>query len=528
MKDLSGRRLANYDVRERLGAGGMAVVYLAIQQPLGREVALKALTPGLVEDLGFIKRFEQEAKTLARLDHPNILPIIDFVTADGVVFITMPLVRGGTLRDIMDRGRLDGATAFRYLREVGEGLQHAHDAGIIHRDLKPNNVLIHASGRCLLADFGLARSATQEEHLTMAGFALGTPGYMAPEQVMGREIDQRADIYAMAAMTFEMMTGKMLYAGGTPAEIAVATVSKPIPSAVALNPDLPDELDSVLSRALAKDPAERPNSVRELIDLLARVPQRRSVMAAIPAAPPTPPPTPPPAPAAQPSAVAPTAAGQTVAILERMGVRPLRPTSSTCADWWFEALIHCGREAAGPQWPGIAQACGAPQYITDDPPTGHDHTQPIDAMAALATAFENAFGPEAPKKLADWGRRSTERVLARRPSSGTEQKGLRLLPGVRRLRTLLKGYVSSLDEMRGEPAHVLREMDSERIWVVHFQNPFALGRRRLDRACHFNVAAYEAMLRWAGLANDWLVEEIECGCVTGTADCVFGIHSVKA
>ena len=135
MKDLSGKRLANYDVRERLGAGGMAVVYLAIQQPLGREVALKALTPGLIEDPGFIRRFEQEAKTLARLDHPNILPIIDFVVLQHVVFITMPLVRGGTLRDILNRGPLDGATAFRFLLEVGLGLQHAHDAGIIHRDL---------------------------------------------------------------------------------------------------------------------------------------------------------------------------------------------------------------------------------------------------------------------------------------------------------------------------------------------------------------------------------------------------------
>ena len=139
--DLTGLHLGSYDIHERLGAGGMAVVYRATQQPLGREVALKALLPSLIEDPGFLQRFELEARTLARLDHPNILPIYDFVVTPDVIFLTMPLIKRGTLRDILDRGPLDGSTAWRYLREVGLGLQHAHDSGIIHRDLKPNNVL---------------------------------------------------------------------------------------------------------------------------------------------------------------------------------------------------------------------------------------------------------------------------------------------------------------------------------------------------------------------------------------------------
>ena len=158
----------------------MAVVYRAVQQPLGREVALKALSPELFQDEGFVKRFEAEAKTLAKLDHPNILTIYDFEMTEGVAYLTMPLIRGGTLRDIMKRGPLDTLTAWRYLREIGDGLQHAHDAGIVHRDLKPTNVLIHADGRALLADFGLARGAGQPTHLTTIGLAIGTPGYMAP------------------------------------------------------------------------------------------------------------------------------------------------------------------------------------------------------------------------------------------------------------------------------------------------------------------------------------------------------------
>ncbi|MGH7487501.1 MAG: serine/threonine-protein kinase, partial [bacterium] len=258
MIDLSGARLGNYEVKERLGAGGMAVVYRAIQQPLGREVALKALMQSLISDEGFIKRFEHEARTLARLDHPNILPIFDFVVTPEVVFLTMPLVRAGSLRDVLYRGPLDGATAWRYLREVGEGLQHAHDAGIVHRDLKPGNVLMHADGRALLADFGLARSATQDQRLTTAGFTIGTPGYMAPEQVYGHDIDHRADIYAMGVMTFEMMTGQMPFKGATAVEVAIASVSSPIPSAAAINPRLPDELDAVLRLAMAKEPEQRP------------------------------------------------------------------------------------------------------------------------------------------------------------------------------------------------------------------------------------------------------------------------------
>ena len=528
MKDLSGRRLANYDVRERLGAGGMAVVYLAIQQPLGREVALKALMAGLIEDPGFIKRFEQEAKTLARLDHPNILPIIDFVVLPDVAFITMPLVRGGTLRDILNRGPLDGATAFRFLLEVGQGLQHAHDAGIIHRDLKPNNVLIHASGRALLADFGLARSASQDEHLTQAGFAMGTPGYMAPEQIIGHEIDHRADIYAMAAMTFEMMTGRMPYTGASPAEIAIATVSKPIPSAAALNQNLPDELDAVLSRALAKDPAERPGTVRELVEMLGRVPQRRTVMAPIQSAPATPPPALQSIPTATTTPAPASASGPTVAILEQMGIRRLHPSEPNCVDWWFESLVHSAREVAGSNWRRAAQEAGLFEFVTEDPEGGDGRSHPNEKLAGLTTVFENAYGSEAPKKLGDWGRRTTERSLALRPSSAAEQKGIKLLPNKRRLTTLLKAYTENMDDARGETAHAWREVDSKRFWVVHYQNAFALGRRRPEKACHFWIAAYQSMLRWAGLANDWLVEEIECGCVTGTADCVFAIHSVKA
>src|SRR6202048_3443471 len=280
MKDLTGTRVGSYEIVERLGGGGMAVVYRAVQQPLGREVALKALSSELFQDDGFVKRFETEAKTLAKLDHPNILPIYDFELSEGVAYLTMPLIRGGTLRDILNRGPLDTLTAWRYLREIGDGLQHAHDAGIVHRDLKPTNVLIHTDCRAMLADFGLARGAGQPTHLTTVGLAIGTPGYMAPEQVMGHAVDRRADIYAMGVLTFEMLTGRLPFIGANRMEVAYATVNSPIPSAAKLNAVLPDELDVLLAKVLAKDPAQRPQSVQALLALMARLPQRRAVAGA--------------------------------------------------------------------------------------------------------------------------------------------------------------------------------------------------------------------------------------------------------
>src|SRR6266852_4947304 len=279
MKDLTGTRVGSYEIVERLGGGGMAVVYRAVQQPLGREVALKALSPELFQDDGFVKRFEAEAKTLAKLDHPNILPIYDFELADGMAYLTMPLIRGGTLRDILNRGPLDTLSAWRYLREIGDGLQHAHDAGIVHHDLKPTNVLIHSDGRAMLADFGLARGAGQPTHLTTVGLAIGTPGYMAPEQVMGHDVDRRADIYAMGVLTFEMLTGRLPFIGANRMEVAYATVNASIPSAAKLNAVLPDELDALLTKVLAKDPAQRPQTVKDLLAQMAKLPQRRATAA---------------------------------------------------------------------------------------------------------------------------------------------------------------------------------------------------------------------------------------------------------
>jgi serine/threonine protein kinase len=551
MKDLTGTRVGSYEIVERLGGGGMAVVYRAVQQPLGREVALKALSPELFQDDGFVKRFEAEAKTLAKLDHPNILPIYDFELGEGMAYLTMPLIRGGTLRDILNRGPLDTLSAWRYLREIGDGLQHAHDAGIVHRDLKPTNVLIHTDGRAMLADFGLARGAGQPTHLTTVGLAIGTPGYMAPEQVMGHDVDRRADIYAMGVLTFEMLTGRLPFIGANRMEVAYATVNSPIPSAAKLNAVLPDELDVLLAKVLAKDPAQRPQSVKDLLAQMAKLPQRRAAansQGASAAAAMARPIAQPQAPIPQPEAAAaarvvsappplhgsppptPSTGSSTgssaIRTLQMMGVKPARARGRFILNSHAANLIHVARDVTGVRWPEIAYTAGLAQYVDQDPPSDEQLATPVEYLGRLNEAFETSYGPEAEDQLRAWGRRATERWLAEgRHGMGGPRW---LVPGrQRKLAGIVKNFSEAMDNVRGEHTHAWLQVDEYQFWLVNFSNMFALGRIKTVKSCHIWVATIEAILRWAGLANDWYVEEVECGCVTGTFDCVFAIRSVE-
>ena len=567
MRDLTGTTLGHYEVQERLGVGGMAEVYRAIQTSLGREVALKVLTPSLVEDETFLKRFENEARTLASLDHPNILPIFDFDRTDGVAFLTMPIVRGGSLKDLLDKGRLDVPTTWRYLQQITDALQHAHDAGIVHRDLKPANVMLHSDGRALLADFGLARTGGGNLALTTVGFTVGTPGYMAPEQAMGRELDSRADIYSLAVMVFEMLTGEPPYLGTTPMELVVQTISGPIPKATTRNANLPDELDGVLARGLAKDPKDRPESARAFLALLGKVPVGRTA-AVVPAGPSGPPVatlTPPPAaapeaaapaaasgsPALTPSppsmeaikasfsaltfghmeaavnAAPPAAAGSAIATLELQGIGRLVARQRFSLNSHFANTVHCAREISGARWPEVASTAQLTEYLVEDPISNEERTTPIESLSKLNEAFEIVFGADAPDRIRHWGRLGTDRSLSLR-ASNTEKQAFKLIPGQqRKLDILLKSFTKSMDDVRGEHLHTYKKIDENQFWLVHFSNLYALGRRKPDKACHVWTSSFESMLRWAGLANDWLVTEIECGCVTGTWDCVFAIRSVK-
>ncbi|HSM61343.1 MAG TPA: protein kinase [Longimicrobiales bacterium] len=260
-----------YTIRDAIGAGGMAMVYRAHDGRHGRVVALKVLRPELAEALGR-ERFLREIRLAAGLTHPNILPLHDSGDAGGVLWFTMPLVEGETLRDRLDREpRLPVDEAVRLLVEVADALDYAHRHGIVHRDIKPANILLH-EGHAIVADFGIGKaveaSTTELGAFTQVGVTVGTPAYMSPEQAAGESIDGRSDLFALGCMGFEMLTGELAFSGATAqATIARRFVHTP-PPVSSLRPDVPAAVSQLVGRLMAKAVDERTASGAQIVDSL--------------------------------------------------------------------------------------------------------------------------------------------------------------------------------------------------------------------------------------------------------------------
>ncbi len=278
MSDIATRLNAaltdRYRVERELGAGGMATVWLAQDLKHEREVAIKVLHPDLGAALGG-ERFLAEIKTTARLQHPHILPLLDSGEADGLLYYVMPFVRGETLRTRLTReSQLPVADALRLSREVADALTEAHALGIVHRDIKPENILLQGppgNQHALVADFGIALAVQQAggARMTQTGLSLGTPQYMAPEQAMGdRSVDHRVDQYALAAVTYEMLTGEPPHTGPSAQAIVAKLLSEPVRPVTVLRPAVSADLDAALQIALSKLPADRFGSMREFADAL--------------------------------------------------------------------------------------------------------------------------------------------------------------------------------------------------------------------------------------------------------------------
>ncbi len=263
-----GSSLGRYMVVAQLGRGGMATVFRCLDPNLDRYVAVKVLPSYYTEDPTFVPRFRQEAQTIARLNHPNILQIYDFGEDKGFTYIVSELVLGGNLQDRLAREPLPIDEVLDYMRPLAEALDYAHSQGIIHRDLKPANVLLDNDGRPILADFGLARMLESATRFTQAQQALGTPEYMAPEQAMGADADHRSDLYAFGIMMYQMLLGQTPFRADTPAATLMAHVHRPLPLPTAINPDLDPKLEATLLKALAKDPDDRFQSAKEMIQSL--------------------------------------------------------------------------------------------------------------------------------------------------------------------------------------------------------------------------------------------------------------------
>jgi serine/threonine protein kinase len=256
MENLVGKSFGRYHITDRLGEGGMASVYKAFDTNLERYVAIKVIRRDR-EDDSFLKRFQREAKALAHLDHPYILKVLDYGEEEGMPYLVMPLVAGGTLKESLKQA-MPYQEAAALLAPVARALEYAHSQGIIHRDVKPANILISQSGAPVLSDFGVAKILEKMEttQLTGTGVGIGTPDYMAPEQWLG-QADKRTDIYALGVVFFQMVTGKLPYSADTPAAVLLKHMNDPLPQPKTYVPDLPDAVDSVIYKALAKDPTER-------------------------------------------------------------------------------------------------------------------------------------------------------------------------------------------------------------------------------------------------------------------------------
>jgi eukaryotic-like serine/threonine-protein kinase len=259
-----------YRVLRKLGSGGMADVFLAEDEELGRRIAIKILNERHASDEQFVERFRREAKNAAGLSHPNIVQIYDRGEAEGTYYIAMEYLEGSTLKEAAAHRPLPVAEAIGYARQILSALRFAHRKGIVHRDIKPHNALIDDDGRVKVTDFGIARAGAASQ-MTEAGSIIGTAQYLSPEQARGGVIDHRSDLYSVGIVLYELLTGAVPFTGDTPVEIAMKHLSQVPEPPSAKRPDLPKTLDQVVLRALAKDPEERYGSAEEMDAELARV-----------------------------------------------------------------------------------------------------------------------------------------------------------------------------------------------------------------------------------------------------------------
>ena len=265
MQDLSGRKLGNYELRERLGRGGMAEVYKAYQPGMDRFVAVKVMLGHLATDESFIERFKREAQAVGKLRHPNIVQIFDFGIEDDVYYMAMEFLDSGTLKEYLhSKGKLSPQEALRIMEQLSAALDYAHQAGMIHRDLKPANVMFtdKTYKQSILTDFGIAR-ILGAAGLTGTGMAVGTPSYMAPEAGRGEETDGRVDIYALGVILYEMLTGQAPYDADTPLAVIMKHINAPLPS-FADTDEMPEVIERLVLKCMAKDPDERYQTAGEL------------------------------------------------------------------------------------------------------------------------------------------------------------------------------------------------------------------------------------------------------------------------
>ncbi|MDR3577763.1 MAG: serine/threonine-protein kinase [Anaerolineaceae bacterium] len=261
-----GETVGAYNLVAQLGQGGMATVYKAYHSSLDRFVAIKVLHYAFMDDPNFLARFQREARVVAKLEHPNIVPVYDFSEFEGRPYLVMKFIEGETLKDRLEKGPLAAPDILRVVDSVGAALAYAHRQNILHRDIKPSNVLLGQDGQIYLADFGLARLVETGESSLTADRMVGTPQYISPEQALSKpDLDARSDIYSFGVMLYELTVGKVPFNAESPFSIIHDQIYTPLPMPRQLNPQISKLLEQVLLKALAKDPNERYSDVNALV-----------------------------------------------------------------------------------------------------------------------------------------------------------------------------------------------------------------------------------------------------------------------
>jgi predicted ATPase/predicted Ser/Thr protein kinase len=265
MDDLCGHEIHGYKLIERISAGGFGVIYRAEQPSVDREVAIKVILPEFAKHPEFVRRFEAESRTVAKLEHPHIVPLHDYWRDEEGAYLVMRWLRGGSLRESLERGPWELEAAGRLLDQIAQALTAAHKQGVVHRDMKPENILLDEEGNAYLSDFGIAKDLASDG-LTQPGKIVGSVDYLAPEQAKGEEITPRTDIYGLGVVLYEMLTGEHPFPGLTPVQLLQKHLNQPLPSMKVTHSKVDEGLNYVIQRATAKDPAERYSDALDMVE----------------------------------------------------------------------------------------------------------------------------------------------------------------------------------------------------------------------------------------------------------------------
>ncbi|HUT35547.1 MAG TPA: family 16 glycoside hydrolase [Planctomycetota bacterium] len=489
--DSKPSRIGGFELLATLGKGGMGVVFKARQISMDRIVALKVLPPHLAKNEAYVARFLREARSAAKLNHPNIVQGIDVGVAEGNYYFAMEFVDGTTVKDMIKaKGRLDEKTALNIVGAVARGLDHAAKHGIIHRDIKPDNIMVARDGSVKLADLGLARSTETPDTMTIEGTALGTPYYMAPEQVRGEvELDTRADIYALGATLFHMITGDHAFTGPNAGAIMARHLSDPVPSARDKHPDVSRATDDLIQRMMAKDPADRPQTPAELLHEIRDALAGKVHLRAKPVG-------------GRPSA----GGGPTPSHVPRPTASGLRPPSSSKATWLALAAVAVIAIIAGivvlRRGSKPADTATAPPPSVPDnrqpktpspPPSVPDNRQPKTEHPSPPKVKESPKPPKptpvpAPKDAAAWAKwDETKFAASKLIAAGKLDEAAKLLDGAKTLpldgiADLVAEQMEAIESAKRKAAAAALaayQAESDKLWALFKQRDYPAADKLL-------------------------------------------------